>query len=109
MLTSYTLIIYLDALLFLLGMIAFIVGIVILAQRTASTDVKTLAVQTARLAQKGLAEDVAGLVGNASSLLDSMNQLVRTTRGVGMFLSLLGMLLMGLACWFAVQIFKVPL
>jgi len=109
MLTSYSLIIYLDAMLFLLGMIAFIIGVLILALRTASTDVKTLAVQTARLAQKGLAEDVAGLVGNASNLLDSMNQLVRTTRGVGIFLALLGMLLMGLACWFAVQIFQVPL
>jgi uncharacterized membrane protein len=95
--------------LFLLGMIAFIVGILILALRTAGADVKTLATQTTRLAQKGLAEDVAGLVGNASSLLDSLNQLVRTTRGVGMFLALLGMFLMGLACWFAVEIFQVPL
>jgi hypothetical protein len=109
MLTSYSLIIYLDAMLFLLGMVAFVVGLLILALRTAGSDVKTLATQTARLAQKGLAEDVAGLVGNASSLLDSLNQLVRTTRGVGIFLALLGMLLMGLACWFAVQIFQVPL
>jgi hypothetical protein len=109
MLTSYTLIIYLDAMLFLLGMVAFIVGILILAFRTASPEVKNLATQTARLAQKGLAEDVAGLVGNASNLLEALNQLLRTTRGVGMFLMLLGMFLMGLACWFAVQIFQVPL
>ena len=109
MLTSYTLIIYLDAMLFLLGMVSFIVGILILAFRTAGPEVKNLATQTARLAQKGLAEDVAGLVGNASNLLEALNQLLRTTRGVGMFLMLLGMLLMGLACWFAVQIFQVPL
>jgi hypothetical protein len=108
MLTSYSLIIYLDAMLFLLGMFSFLAGLFILATRTASIDVKTLATQTARLAQKGMAEDVAGLVGNASTLLDSLNQLVRTTRGVGMFLALLGMFLMGLACWFAVQIFQVP-
>jgi hypothetical protein len=109
MLTSYTLIIYLDAMLFLLGMFAFIAGILILALRTASPDIKTLAVQTTRLAQKGLAEDISGLVGNASNLLDSMNQMVRTTRGVGILLALLGMCLMGLACYFALQIFKVPL
>lgn len=109
MLTSYSLIIYLDAMLFLLGMVAFIAGLLILALRAASPDIKTLAVQTARLAQKGLAEDVAGLVGNASNLLDSMNQLVRTTRGVGIFLALLGMCLMGLACYFALQIFRAPL
>jgi hypothetical protein len=109
MLTSYSLIIYLDAMLFLLGMVSFIVGILILAFRTAGPEVKNLATQTAQLAQKGLAEDVAGLVGNASNLLEALNQLLRTTRGVGMFLMLLGMLLMGLACWFAVQIFQVPL
>jgi len=93
----------------LLGMFAFIAGVLILALRTASTDIKTLAVQTTRLAQKGLAEDISGLVGNASTLLDSMNQMVRTTRGVGILLALLGMCLMGLACYFALQIFKVPL
>jgi hypothetical protein len=109
MLTSYTLIIYLDAMLFLLGMIAFLTGILILALRTASPDIKTLALQTSQLAQKGIAEDISGLVGNASNLLDSMNQMVRTTRGVGMVLALLGMFLMGLACYFALQIFKVPL
>jgi hypothetical protein len=109
MLTSYSLIIYLDAMLFLLGMVAFIAGLLILSLRASSPDIKTLAVQTARLAQKGLAEEVAGLVGNASNLLDSMNQLVRTTRGVGIFLTLLGMCLMGLACYFALQIFRVPL
>ena len=38
-----------------------------------------------------------------------MNQMVRTTRGVGILLALLGMCLMGLACYFALQIFKVPL
>jgi hypothetical protein len=95
--------------LFLLGMFAFIAGVLILALRTASTDIKTLAVQTTRLAQKGIAEDISGLVGNASNLLDSMNQMVRTARGVGILLALLGMCLMGLACYFALQIFKVPL
>ena len=57
----------------------------------------------------GKFEDISGLVGNASNLLDSMNQMVRTTRGVGILLALLGMCLMGLACYFALQIFKVPL
>lgn len=101
------LVIYLDALLFLIGAGSFIAGVLNLALRAAGNEIHTLAIQTARLAQKGIAEDVAGLVGNASSLLDSMNQLVRTARGVGIMLCLLGLVLMGLATWFALQIYPV--
>jgi hypothetical protein len=90
--------------LFLLGVIITVAGVVILVTRAIGRDVKTLATQTTRLVQKGLAEDVAGLVGNASSLLDAVNQLMRTTAGVGVFLTIFGMLLMGAACWLALQI-----
>jgi hypothetical protein len=109
MVSAMNLVIYLDALLFLLGMATFIVGVYNLSLHASVNDIKTVAVQTARLAQKGLAEDMAGLVGNASALLDSMNQLVRTTRGVGIFLSLLGLALMSLATWFALKIYQVQL
>ena len=64
--------------LFFLGMASTITGIVILTTRATGRDIQTIATQTTRLAQKGLAEEVAGLVGNASSLLDAMNQLIRT-------------------------------
>jgi hypothetical protein len=36
-----------------------------------------------------------------------MNQLVRTARGVGIMLCLLGLALMALATWFALQIYPV--
>lgn len=104
----YTLVMIMVATLFLLGMATFVAGIWILMRRASSSDVKALAVQAARLAQKGLAEDVAGLVGNASNLMDSMNQLVRTTRGVGVFLTLLGLLIMGFACWLAIKVYQLP-
>ena len=71
--------------LFVLGMLTTITGILILTTRVTNKDLRTIASQTSRLAQKGLAEECAGLVGNASSLLDAMNQLVRTTAGVGVF------------------------
>ena len=77
--------------LFCLGMLTTITGIVILASRVTSKDLRTIASQTARLAQKGMAEEVAGLVGNASALLDTMNQMIRTTAGVGAFLTLFGL------------------
>lgn len=107
MLTPYNLIVLIVAMLFLLGVLTFIAGILILVFRASSNDVKVIANQTARLAQKGLAEEVAGLVGNATNLVDAINQLVRTTRGVGIFLTTLGLLMMGAACWVAVQIYRV--
>jgi len=91
--------------LFALGMLTTITGILILTTRVTSKDLRTIANQTSRLAQKGLAEEVAGLVGNASSLLDAMNQLVRTTAGVGVFLTLFGMCLMCAAGWIALKIY----
>ena len=106
MLNPYNLVLFIIAMLFILGIVTFIAGILILTLRAYGSDVKALAVQTARLAHKGITEDVAGLVGNAADLLESLNQLVLTTRGVGIFLTVLGMLLMGLACWFAVQVYR---
>jgi len=106
LLTPNNLVLLIVAMLFLLGMATFITGVLTLALRASSSDVKTLAAQTARLAQKGMAEEVVGLVGNASELMDAMNQLVRTTRGVGMFLTILGLAIMGFAGWLAVQIYR---
>jgi hypothetical protein len=91
--------------LFILGLLTFITGVLILTFRASGKQVATLANQTTRLAQKGLAEDVAGLVGNASSLMDAMNQLVRTTAGVGVFLTTLGLVLMVVASLIGLKIF----
>ncbi|MCC6956301.1 MAG: hypothetical protein IT316_05860 [Anaerolineales bacterium] len=105
--TPFNLAVFVIGMLFLLGMITFLAGIFILAFRASSSDVKTIAAQTARLVQKGLAEEVAGLVGNASNLVDAMNQLVRTSRGIGIFLAVIGMLMMGVACWLAIQVYEI--
>jgi hypothetical protein len=89
--------------LFLIGTIAILVGVIVLVTRASGREVRTLAAQTAHLAQKGLAEEVAGLVGNASTLLSATNELVRTTAGVGVFLSLLGFALMAAGAYLALQ------
>ncbi len=106
-LTPGNLFLILDAALFILGFVICLSGVLILAFRASSADLKTLAHQAARLAQKGLADEVSGIVGNATALLDSLEQLVRTTRGIGMFLALLGVALMATAVWFALQIVQV--
>lgn len=90
--------------LFLLGAITLLVGIILLITRSAGKEVRTLATQTAKLAQKGIAEDVAGLVGNASNLLSATNELVRTSAGIGVFLAVLGVVLMATATWLVLQI-----
>lgn len=90
--------------LFILGAITLLIGVLLLITRSASKEVRTLATQTARLAKKGIAEDVAGLVGNASNLLSATNDLVRTSAGIGVFLAILGFILMAVATWFVLKI-----
>jgi hypothetical protein len=102
---TFELLIAMAIILFFLGMASSITGIVILTTRAAGRDIRTLATQTTHLAQKGLAEEVAGLVGNATSLLDAMNQLIRTAAGVGFFLTVFGLLLMVAAAWLTLQIY----
>jgi hypothetical protein len=90
--------------LFLLGALTLLIGMILLITRSAGKEVRTLAKQTAQLAKKGIAEDVSGLVGNASTLLSATNDLVRTSAGIGVFLSVLGFLLMAVATWLVLKI-----
>jgi hypothetical protein len=90
--------------LFALGAISLASGIFILFKRVMGEELKIITSQTAKLVQKGLAEEVAGLVGNASALLDALNQLVRTTTGVGVFMMMVGFILMVVAYYLAMQI-----
>ena len=91
-LTPLSLLLLIVIALFVLGGITFLTGIFILSFKTGNKDIKTLAIQTTNLAQKGIAEDIAGMGGRACNLLEATNQLVRTTKGVGVFLSILGIL-----------------
>lgn len=93
--------------LLILGVGTFIAGIVVLLYRVGGRHVQALATQTTKMAQKGVTDEIAGLVGNTSSLLDSLNQLLKTTAGIGVFLCILGVLLVVAACWLAVQLYPV--
>lgn len=72
--------------LFFSGLVNLVIGVIILSSQAIGKNVKTIADQVTTLAQKGISEDISGLVGNASSLLNAMNQLVRSTAGIGIFL-----------------------
>ena len=93
--------------LFILGLLGVIIGITILVTRTASKEVRTLATQTTRLAQKGLSDDIVGLVGNTSALLEALNALVRTTAGIGVFITIVGLVMMVASGWFVYQLYSI--
>jgi hypothetical protein len=84
---------------FLLGIGTFLTGVLILVAGSWWRDLRTLTAQTSRIAQKGLAEEISGLVGNASALLNSINDLVHTTTGIGVFLTITGLILMSVTFW----------
>lgn len=90
--------------LFIVGLITFLVGIIVLVSRTMNKEIRILATQSNRLAQKGLVDGIAGLVGNASSLLDATNQLVRTAAGIGAFLIFIGLGMIGVSVFILFQL-----
>ena len=90
--------------LFLTGLISLGIGIFILARQAMGKQVQAIAEQTAKLAQKGLAEDISGLVGNASSLLSALEDLIRTTAGIGIILILISFALLGSSYAIVIQI-----
>ena len=79
-----------DASLFGLGTIMVLFGLGILAKKAFGTEVQALADTTSKLAQKGIADDIAGLVGNASALMYALQEMIKTARGIGVFLILTG-------------------
>ena len=90
--------------LFFLGILMMATGIWMLVKRVLGSELKQITQQTTRLAQKGITEDVAGLVGNAGQLVDALNQLVKTASGVGIFLNLAGFLMILASYYIALQL-----
>jgi hypothetical protein len=76
--------------LMVLGIASILCGLFLLVGQAAGKAVQTIAAQTTRLAQKGVAEEIAGLVGNARALVDALNQLAKTSAGIGIFLFIFG-------------------
>jgi VIT1/CCC1 family predicted Fe2+/Mn2+ transporter len=85
---------------YMLGFLTFIIGVAILLIGVWGYDQKNLLAQTNQIAQKGIAEDISGLVGNASMLVTAIHDMVRTRNGVGILLLVTGVILMIAAYWF---------
>lgn len=89
---------------FLLGVITFSAGVIILISGAWGGELRSITSQTTRLVQKGIADEISGLVGNASTLLNTINEMIRTSTGIGVFLTVAGAAMMGLSCWFLFQV-----
>jgi hypothetical protein len=70
------------------------IGVITLIGKFNGKELRTIADQTTKLAQKGITEEISGLVGNARSLIEALDQMVKTTAGIGIFLVILGALLL---------------
>ena len=89
---------------FFVGVVVLLAGIIILIVEASGKNVKTVSESVSKLAQRGIAEDVAGLVGNASSLMNSMNDMVRSSSGIGITLIITGAALMAAAYFIFMQL-----
>ena len=85
---------YMVATIFIVGLVTFVIGASILLAGAFGKERANILAQTNRLAQKGLAEEVSGLVGNASTLLNTMNEMITTRNGTGIVMMIIGGALM---------------
>jgi hypothetical protein len=89
---------------FLLGCLCLVLGTFVLIHRGYSKEIRALATHTARLGQKGLAEELGSLVSSTSQLVSAINSLIRTASGIGVFLIMLGLVMIAGAYWIIEQI-----
>jgi len=82
------------------GVICLIFSIIILARQAINKNIETIANQTTKLAEKGITDGVSGLVGNASLLINSLNELSRSNSGIGIFFVFLSLVLLAAAYYF---------
>jgi hypothetical protein len=79
--------------LFLLGLTFMAAGFWKLLAFGLTTQAKAIATQSVRISSKALSDDITRVTQSASQLADSVNNLLRTSAGVGAFLILVGLLL----------------
>ena len=86
--------------LFLLGICSCIAGLWTILARRYQQVLKNLSAQSAKISGKAITDvGLAPLVGSMSELVSAINQLVRTSVGVGVFLCLAGVTLCLAAFW----------
>jgi len=85
--------------LFASGMFNILFGVWRLLGREFQPTMKSLAVQSTRIGQKAITDNISGIADSAARLMESVNSLVRTNAGIGAFLAMLGMVQVVAAYW----------
>lgn len=83
------------ALLIFLGFASLIIGLVVLAKKALSKDIEEVAAEASKLAKKGLLTDVGNSMQSASFLVKEMTELIKTARGIGLTLVIIGAVMIG--------------
>jgi hypothetical protein len=104
--TPHNLLIFIILALLIFGILMVIAGMFLLIFRASGNEIKALTSQTHKLIQKGIAEEVAGLVGQASTLLNSVNDLIKNTAGVGVSLIISGLVFICISAYIAFQLYR---
>ncbi len=81
------------ALLVLIGFVSLILGLVVLAKKALSKEIDEVTAEAAKLAKKGLLNDVGNSLQSASFLVKEMTELIKTSRGIGLTLIIIGIVL----------------
>lgn len=106
--TAFEFQITMATILFLLGLVVLAISIFILTRQAVGRDIQTIAKQTTKLAEKGITENIAGLVGNASSLINALHDLSKSNTGIGVFLVFLGIILLTTAYFISMNLGIAP-
>lgn len=88
-------------LLVIIGFVSLIFGLVVLTKKALSRDLEEVTAEASKLAKKGLLSDVGSSLQSASFLVKEMTELMKTTRGIGLTLIIVGIILLagGLAIY----------
>ena len=76
-----------------LGVISFIIGLFTLAFKVTNGEFSEITASSAKIAEKGLTDDVTELVAGISDVLKSITEMTKTKVGVGIFLILVSFIL----------------
>ncbi len=80
-------------LLVVIGFLSLIFGLVVLVKKALSKEISEVTSEAAKLAKKGLLNDVGSSLQSASFLVKEMTELIKTTRGIGLTLIIIGIIL----------------
>jgi signal transduction histidine kinase len=80
--------------LLIMGFIVLVISLIILTRQAIGKNIQTITKQTTKLAEKGITDNIAGLVGNATALINALNDLSKTNAGIGVFLVFLAIALL---------------